>query len=154
MLFINDPIVVVVPEQPVVESAIVADFFQKVRQLIWLEIGINLLLNCCRRAVCDDVINLPVQSFQRLLGFGIFLAGRQFFQPPRNMVDAELSAIAAHGIVSLIKIWAVHIQNAVCNVVALCAAHCEERAALQLKRLPAHQMDDVWADFMHLSTVP
>ena len=70
------------------------------------------------------------------------------------MVDAELSAIAAHGIVSFVKIRAVHIQNAVRNVVALCAAHCEEGAALQLERLPAHQVNDVRADFMHLSAVP
>ena len=120
----------VVPEQPVVESAIVADFFQKVRQLIWLEIGVDFLLNRCRCAVCDDVIGLPVQSFQRLLGFGLFLAGRQFFQPPRNMVDAELPSVAAQTVISFVKIQTVQVQNAVCNIVALCAAHCKERAAL------------------------
>lgn len=25
---------------------------------------------------------------------------------------------------------------------------------MQLERLPAHQMDDMWTDFMHLSAVP
>ena len=37
---------------------------------------------------------------------------------------------------------------------ALCAAHCEERAALQLERLAAHQVNDVRANSMHLSSVP
>lgn len=37
---------------------------------------------------------------------------------------------------------------------ALCAAHCEEGTALQLERLPTHQVNDVWADFMHHSAVP
>ena len=37
---------------------------------------------------------------------------------------------------------------------ALCAAHCEERAALQLERLTAHQVNDVRANSMHLSSVP
>ena len=70
------------------------------------------------------------------------------------MVDAELPAIAAQGIVSLVKIRALHVQNAIRKVVALCAAHREERAALQLECLPAHQVNDVRTDFMHLSAVP
>lgn len=37
---------------------------------------------------------------------------------------------------------------------ALSTSHREKRAALQLERLPAHQMDDMWTDFMHLSAVP
>lgn len=37
---------------------------------------------------------------------------------------------------------------------ALCAAHREERAALQLERLSTHQMYDVRADFMYLPTAP
>ena len=37
---------------------------------------------------------------------------------------------------------------------ALCAAHCEEGAALQLERLPAHQMDDMWTNFLHFPAVP
>ena len=37
---------------------------------------------------------------------------------------------------------------------ALRTAHREEGAALQLERLPAHQVNDVWADFMHLPSVP
>ena len=37
---------------------------------------------------------------------------------------------------------------------ALRTAHREESAALKLKHLPAHQVDDVRADFMHHSAVP
>ena len=70
------------------------------------------------------------------------------------MIDTELSAIAAQGVISFVKIRAVHVQNAVRNVVALCAAHREEGAALQLECLSAHQVDDVRTDLMHLSTVP
>ena len=70
------------------------------------------------------------------------------------MVDAELSAIAVLRIISRVKIRAVHVQNAVRNITALCAAHREEGAALQLERLSTHQMDDVWTDFMHFSAVP
>ena len=82
MLFINDPVVVVVPEQPVVELAAASDFFQKVCQPVRLEIGVGFLLNRCRCAVCDDVVDFPVQSFQRLPGFRIFFIGRQFSLPP------------------------------------------------------------------------
>ena len=85
----------VVSEQPVVKPIAASDFFQEVRQLVWLEISIDFLLNRCRCAVCDDVVDFPVQPIQRLPGFRIFFIGRQFFLPPRNMVDAELSTIAA-----------------------------------------------------------
>ena len=37
---------------------------------------------------------------------------------------------------------------------ALCAAHREEGAALQLERLPAHQVDNVRTDLIHPSAVP
>ena len=70
------------------------------------------------------------------------------------MVDAKLSAIAAQRIVPFVKIRAVHIQNPIRNVMALCAAHREEGAALQLERLSAHQVNDVRTDLMHLSAVP
>ena len=61
----------VVSEQPIVELAAVSDFFQKVRQLVWLEAGVDFLLNRCRRTVRNDVIDLPVQPLQRLQGFRI-----------------------------------------------------------------------------------
>ena len=70
------------------------------------------------------------------------------------MVDAELTVIAAQAVISFVKIRAVHVQNAVCNVVALRTAHCEEGTVLQLKRLTAHQVNDVRADLMHVSAVP
>ena len=82
MLFINDPVVVVVSEQPVVELAAASDFFHEVRQLVRLEAGIDFLLNCGRRTVRDDVVDLPVQPFQRLPGFRIFFIGRQFLLLP------------------------------------------------------------------------
>ena len=94
----------VMSKQPVVEPAAVSDFFQEIRQLIWLKVGADFLLNCCRCAVCDDVIDLPIQPLQRLPCFGVFLVGRQFFLPLGNMIDTELSAIAAQGITSLVKI--------------------------------------------------
>ena len=57
--------------------------FQKnVCQFVRLEAGVDFLLNYRRRTVRNDVVNLPVQSFQRLPGFGIFLVRRQFFLPP------------------------------------------------------------------------
>ena len=37
---------------------------------------------------------------------------------------------------------------------ALCAAHHEEGAALQLERLPARQVNDVQADFVYFAAVP
>ena len=57
-------------------------------------------------------------------------------------------------IVALVKIRAVHIQNPIRNIMALRTAHCEERSALQLECLPAHQMEDVRAYFMYRSAVP
>ena len=141
-------------KQPVVESAAGADFFQKVCQPVRLEIGVDFLLNCCRCAVCDDVIDLPVQPLQRLSGVLIFLVGRQFLLPPRNVVDAKLSAIAAQSIVALVKIRTVHVQNPIRNVMALRAAHREERSALQLERLSAHQMENMRAYSVNLPSVP
>ena len=82
VLFIDDPVVVVVSKQPVMELAAASDFFQKVCQIVRLEAGVDFLLNYRRRTVRNDVVNLPVQSFQRLPGFGIFLVRRQFFLPP------------------------------------------------------------------------
>ena len=70
------------------------------------------------------------------------------------MVDTELPTVAAQGIVPFVKIRAVHVQNPIRNVMALRTAHREESAALKLKHLPAHQVDDVRADFMHHSAVP
>ena len=72
----------VVSEQPVMELTAASDFFHEVRQIVRLEAGIDYLLNCGRGAVRDDVIDLPVQPFQRLPGFGVFLVGRQFLLPP------------------------------------------------------------------------
>lgn len=70
------------PEQPVVEPAAGADFFKKVRQLVRLEAGADLPLNCGRRTVRDDIIDLPVQPLQCLSGVLIFLVRRQFLLPP------------------------------------------------------------------------
>ena len=63
------------PEQPVVESAAGADFFEKVRQLVWFEAGVEFPLDSGRCTVRDDVIDLPVQPLQCLPGLLIFLAG-------------------------------------------------------------------------------
>lgn len=82
MLFVDDPVVVVVSKQPVVKPTAASDFFQEVRQLVWLEISIDFLLNCCWCTVRDDVIDLPIQPIQRLPGLDIFLVGRQFSLPP------------------------------------------------------------------------
>ena len=70
------------PEQPVVEAAAGTDFFEKVRQLVWREAEVELLLDSGRCAVRDDIIDLPVQPLQRLSGVLIFRARWQFFLPP------------------------------------------------------------------------
>lgn len=70
------------------------------------------------------------------------------------MIDTELSAIAAQGITSLVKIYAVRIQNAIRNIVALCTAHRKEDAVLQFEHLPANQVNDLRTDFVCFSTVP
>ena len=51
------------------ELATVAVFFQEVCQLVRFEVCVDLLLNRCRRAVCDDVVDFPVQPLQRLRGY-------------------------------------------------------------------------------------
>ena len=72
----------VMSEQSVVKLAAAANFFQEFRQLVRPEIGVDLLLNCGRGAVCDNVIDLPVQPLQRLPGFGAFFVGRKFLLSP------------------------------------------------------------------------
>ena len=71
------------------------------------------------------------------------------------MVDAvSRSGLALERHEPSLKIRGVRLQNPILDVVAFCAAHGEEAAALQLEDLTARQMQYMRANAMHLAAVP
>ena len=106
-------------------------------------------------AVGDDVVHLPADRVEVSPRFGIFLIGGQFLRPPRDMVDAvSRSGLALERHEPSLKIRGIRLQNPILNIVAFCAAHGEEAAALQLKDLAAHQVQHMRANAMYLAAVP
>ena len=48
----------------------------------------------------------------------------------------------------------IRLQNPILDVVAFCAAHGKEAVTIQLKDLPAHQVQNMGTNAMHLASVP
>ena len=71
------------------------------------------------------------------------------------MVDAvSRSGLALERHEPSLKIRGIRLQNPILDVVAFCAAHGEEAAAIQLEDLTAHQVQHVRPNAMHLAAVP
>ena len=71
------------------------------------------------------------------------------------MVDAvPRSGLALERHEPSLKIRGIRLQNPILDVVAFCAAHGEEAAALQLEDLTAHQVQHMRANAMYLAAVP
>ena len=107
------------------------------------------------RAVGNDVIHLPADRVEVSPRLGVFLIGWQFLRPPRNVVDAvSRSGLALEHHEPSLKIRGIRLQNPILDVVAFCAAHGKEAAALQLEDLTAHQVQHMRSNAMHLAAAP
>ena len=106
-------------------------------------------------AVGDDVVHLPADRVEVSPRLGVFPIGGQFLRPPGNVVDAvSRSWFALEHHEPSLKIRGIRLQNPILNIVAFCAAHGEEAAALQLEDLTAHQVQNMGTNAMHLAAVP
>ena len=75
--------------------------------------------------------------------------------PPRDMVDAvPRSGLALEHREPSLKIRGIRLQNPILDVVAFCAAHGKEAVTIQLKDLPAHQVQNMGTNAMHLASMP
>lgn len=71
------------------------------------------------------------------------------------MVDAvSRSGLALERHEPSLKIWGIRLQNPILDVMAFCAAHGEEAAALQLADLAAHQVQHMRTNAVYLAAVP
>ena len=152
---VNDFVVVVMSEQPVVELGSFFDFLQEAGQVV---VNISTVSQYVHDAVWgavgDHIIHLIVNAFQIAPSFFILgLTGKLLF-PPGAMVDPESGAHSAKGPVLFFEIGCFGVQDTVLDIMASGTAHGEEGIPLQIKDLPAHQMDHMRTDSLDLSAVP
>ena len=155
MLFVNGSVVVVVAEQPVVVSCSFPYLLQEVREPVRLVVAASHEGDAGGSAVGDDVVHLPADRVEVSPRLGIFLIGGQLLRPPRDVVDAvSRSWFALEHREPSLKIRGIRLQNPILDVVAFCAAHGEEAAALQLEDLAARQVQHMRTNTVYLATVP
>ena len=155
MLFVNGSVVVVVAEQPVVVSCSFPYLLQEVREPVRLVVAASHEGDAGWGAVGDDVVHRPADRVEVSPRLGIFLIGGQLLRPPRDVVDAvSRSWFALEHREPSLKIRGIRLQNPILDVVAFCAAHGEEAAALQLEDLAARQVQHMRTNTVYLATVP
>ena len=142
-------------EQPVVELGSFFDFLQEAGQVV---VNISTVSQYVHDAVWgavgDHIIHLIVNAFQIAPSFFILgLTGKLLF-PPGAMVDPESGAHSAKGPVLFFEIGCFGVQDTVLDIMASGTAHGEEGIPLQIKDLPAHQMDHMRTDSLDLCAVP
>ena len=152
---VDNFVVVVMSEQPVVELGPFFDFLQEAGQLVVnISTVSQYVHDAVWGAVCDHIVHLIVNAFQAVPSFLILgFIGKLLF-PPGVVVDPESGAHSAKSPVLFFKIRRFGIQNAILDVVAPGTAHGEDGVSLQVKDLPAHQMDYMRPDSLDRSTVP
>ena len=142
-------------EQPVVVFCSFPYLLQEIREPIRLVVAASHEGDTGGGAVGDDVVHLPADRVKASPRLGVFLIGGQLLRPPRNMVDAvSHSGLALEDHEPSLKIRGIRLQNPILDVVAFCAAHGEEAAALQLEDLAAHQVQHMRANAVYLAAVP
>ena len=130
VLFVNDPVVVIMTEQPVVVFRSFFDLLQEIREPVRLVVAAPHEGDAGGSAVGDDVVHRPADRVEASPRLGVFLIGWQFLHPPRNVVDAvSRSGLALEHHEPSLKIRGIRLQNPILNVVAFCAAHGEEGRA-------------------------
>lgn len=152
---IDDFVVVVMSEQPVVELRLFSDFLQEVGQVVVDISAVSQYVNdAAWGAVGDHIVHLIVNAFQIAPSFFILgLTGKLLF-PPGAMVDPEAGAHSSESPILFFKIRHIGVQNTIVNIVTPGAAHGEEGISLQVKDLPAHQMDHMGPNALDFPAVP
>lgn len=152
---VDDFVVVVMSEQPVVELGPFFDFLQEVGQVVVnISTVSQYVHDAVWGAVCDHIVHLIVNAFQTVPSFLILgFIGKLLF-PPGVVVDPESGAHSAKGPVLFFEIGCFGVQDTVLDIMAPGAAHGEEGVSLQVKDLPAHQVDHMRPDWLDLSAVP
>ena len=80
----------VVPEEPILESATFPNLIEKVRQSIPLiQSSAECILDAAGAAVSYDVVHIPACLVQRCYCGSVFILAGQFFFPPGAVVDSE-----------------------------------------------------------------
>ncbi len=142
-------------EQPVVVSCSFPHLLQEIREPVRLVVAAPHEGDACGSAVGDDVVHLPADRVEASPRLGVFLIGGQLPRPPGNVVNAvPRSWLALERHEPSLKIRGVRLQNPILNIVAFCAAHGEEAAALQLEDLTAHQVQHMRTNTVYLAAVP
>ena len=142
-------------EQPVVVFCSFPYLLQEVRESVRLVVTGPHEGDAGGSAVGDDVVHLPADRVEASPRLGVFLIGRQFLRPPRDVVDAvSRSGLALEHHEPSLKIRGIRLQNPILDVVAFCAAHGEEAAALQLEDLAARQVQNMGTNTVYLAAVP
>ena len=141
VLFVNDPVVVIMTEQPVVVFRSFFDLLQEIREPVRLVVAAPHEGDAGGSAVGDDVVHRPADRVEVSPCLGVFFIGGKLLRPPRDVVDAvPRSGFALEHREPSLKIRGIRLQNSILDVMAFCAAHGEETAALQLEDLTAHQV--------------
>ena len=152
---VDDFVIVVMSKQPVVELGPFFDFLQEAGQVVVnISTVSQYVHDAVWGAVCDHIVHLIVNAFQAVPSFLILgFIGKLLF-PPGVVVDPESGAHSAKGPVLFFVIGCFGVQNTVLDIMASGTAHGEEGIPLQIKDLPAHQMDHMRTDSLDLSAVP
>ena len=145
----------VMPEEPVLESAAFPNLIEEVCQRISLvQSSTEGVLDTAGAAMGNDVIYIPPCLIQRFpCGFVFILAG-QFLFPPRPVVDAEQRACGVELPQLSLIVRIIRFQNAVPDIVAAGAAHGKYPLSADVIKLAPHQMQDAGAYGLYQAAVP
>lgn len=154
-LFLHHHVLMVMPEEPVLESAAFPNLIEEVCQRISLvQSSAEGVLDTAGAAMGNDVIYIPPCLIQRFpCGFVFILTG-QFLFPPRPVVDAEQRACGVELPQLSLIVRIIRFQNAVPDIVAAGTAHGKYPLSADVIKLAPHQMQNAGADRLHLSTMP
>ena len=152
---IDDFVVVVMSEQPVMKPGSLFDFFQEVCQVVVNITTVSQYVHdAAWSAVSNDIVCLIVNAFQAVASFLVLGLAGKLLVPPGVVVDPEEGAHSAKSPVLFFKIGSFGIQNTILDVMAPGSAHGEEGVPLQIKDLPTHQVDHMGPDALDFPAVP
>ena len=151
----DDPVVMVMPEEPVSEPAPLPDLLQKLCE------GIRggpapqqLVLDAGGGAVGDDVVHPPSRPLQIDTGLPVFLRSGQFLLPPGTAVDPKGCVSGLEAPELLIKQRVIRLQDAVLDIMAARSPHGEHALASKFEYLAPLQQEHRGPDAPDRSAVP
>lgn len=151
----DDPVVMVMPEEPVSEPAPLPDLLQKLCE------GIRsgpapqqLVLDAGGGAVGDDVVHPPSRPLQIDTGLPVFLRSGQFLLPPGAAVDPKGCVSGLEVPEHLVKQRVIRLQDAVLDIMAARSPHGEHALASKFEYLAPLQQEHRGPDAPDRSAVP